>query len=169
MADLTHLYYQGIQQQIRRVLTLLGEERTDKGLTAFEDGASNWSSCFFARALLPQRIHSELDVCRALNLTSTNTKSGYNVIPVRIVYYTFDGCSSMMTKGELADFITAVRDESRPDEVMELLRSINYADLESRPVSMEARCAIEEVIKPTDEQVKAAALNDEWASGQGQY
>lgn len=147
MADLTHLYYQGIQQQIRRVLTLLGEERVDKGLTAFEDGASNWSSCFFARAFLPERIHSELDVCRILSLTSETAKSGYNVIPVRIVYYTFDGCSSMMTKQELVDFITAVRDESRPDEVMQLLRSINYADIENTPVSMEARCAIEQVIK----------------------
>lgn len=146
MADLTHLYYQGIQQQIRRVLNLLGEERTDKGLTAFEDGASNWSSCFFARAFLPERIHSELDVCRILGLTSENTKSGYNAVPVRIVYYTFDGCSSMMTKKELEELIVSIRDETRPDEVMQLLRSINYADIENQPVSMEARCAIEQVI-----------------------
>jgi hypothetical protein len=147
MADVQDLFYHGIRQQIRRVLTLLGEERVDKGLTAFEDGASNWSSCFFARAFLPERIYGELDVCRLLNLTSTTTKHGYNVVPVRIVYRTFDGCSTLMTEDELKEFIVSVRDESRPDEVMKLLRSINYKDVESTPVSMEARCAIEQVIK----------------------
>lgn len=171
MADVADMFYHGIREQIRRVLTLLGDERVDKGLTAFEDGASSWSSCFFARAFLPQRIHCEQDVARILGL---ETKDGrLNLVPVRIVYYTFDGCSSMMTEAELKEFIVSVRDETRPSEVMNLLRSINYADVESRPVSMEARCAIKQVIKetagPSDEEVRSAGLNDEYLTGQGQY
>ncbi len=48
--DVQTAFYHGIRQNIRRVLVALGPERIEKGLTAFEDGASNWSDCFFARA-----------------------------------------------------------------------------------------------------------------------
>lgn len=136
MANVNDLFYHGIRQQVRRVLELLGEERTDKGLTAFEDGASNWSQCFFARALEPERLHSEIDVARILGLTSPTSKTGFNLVPVRIIYRTFDGMSTVISRKELHDFIVSVRDESRPDEVMQLLRSINYEGAAETPVVM---------------------------------
>jgi hypothetical protein len=138
MANVNDLVYHGIRQQVRRVLDLLGEERTDKGLTAFEDGGKNWSQCFFARALAPERLHSEQDVARILDLKSTNGQ--LNLVPVRIIYRTFDECSTMITREELRDFIVSVRDESRPDEVMKLLRSLNFEGAESTPIEMGVSC-----------------------------
>lgn len=138
--DVRDAFYHGIREQVRRVLGLLGEERTDKGLTAFEDGASNWSHCFFARALAPERLHDEYDVARILGLTTENVDRPLNLVPVRIVYRTFDGCSTMITKKELEQFIVSVRDESRPDEVMKLLKSIDFKDVETTPVRMAEVC-----------------------------
>jgi hypothetical protein len=137
--NVNDIFYHGIRSQIRRVLTLLGDERIDNGLTAFEDGASNWSQCFFARAVAPERLYSEDDVCRILGLTTVDGRP--NRVPVRIIYRTFDGLSPMMTKKQLADLIVEIRDESRPDEVLELLKSINYTGVEDTPVVMETSCA----------------------------
>lgn len=138
MANVNDLFYHGICHQVRRVVQALGEERTDKGLTAFEDGHSNWSDCFFARALKDEvdlNIEGELGVAKALGFKSQSTESGYNLIPVRIVYRTFDGNSSCITRDQMKQLITDIRDETRPDEVMKLLRSINYKDVETTPVS----------------------------------
>jgi len=139
MANVNDLFYHGIRQQIRRVLDLLGDERIDKGMTAFEDGEKNWSQCWFARALAPARLHSEDDVCRILGLTSTDGRP--NRVPVRIIYRTFDECSTFITRQDLINLITSIRDESRPKEVLELLRSLNYTEAESTPVKMETVCA----------------------------
>ncbi len=131
MANIQDLFYHGIRQQIRRVLVLLGEERTDKGLTAFEDGSSDWSHCFFARALAPARLNDEWCVARELGIDT--------VIPIRIVYRTFDGQGRWINRDELKKFIEAVRDESRPSEVMELLKSIDYKGSED-PLSKQELC-----------------------------
>lgn len=137
-------FYHGIREQIRRVINLLGPERTDMGLSAFEDGASNWSECFFARALAPEHLHSEEDVARILGIFRHNTygskgKKQYNLVPVRIVYQTFDGLSTMMTKAQLYQFISDIRDESRPQEVLDLLRHVNY-DMEKESVFAGPTC-----------------------------
>lgn len=137
--NVNDIFYHGIRSQVRRVLNLLGDERIDNGLTAFEDGASNWSQCFFARALAPERLHSEDDVCHILGLKTAEGKP--NRVPVRIIYRTFDGCSTMITRKQLQDLITQIRDESRPDEVLELLRSIDYTNVEETPVIMAEACA----------------------------
>jgi hypothetical protein len=131
-------FYHGIRHQIRRVLEKLGDERIDAGMTAFEDGASNWSQCWFARALAPERLRDETDVARILGFK--NGSGGWNLVPVRIIYRTFDGCSTLLTRDELAKLITDIRDESRPSEVMQLLRSINYTNVETTPVQMEPSC-----------------------------
>lgn len=146
MANINDLYYHGIAHQVRRVIKALGEERTDKGLTAFEDGHSNWSDCFFARALKDDvnlNHEGEIGVAKFLGFTSPSTKSGYNLIPVRIVYRAFDGNSSVLTKQQMRDLITNIRDETRPDEVMQLLRSINFEQAEETPVEFSGvSCAI---------------------------
>lgn len=132
--EVNNLFYIGIRQQIRRVLNALGPERTDKGLTAFEDGASNWHQCFFARALADdatfQHERNEIGVAKALGLLSANGMP--NLVPVRIVYQTFDGNSKLITRQELNDFIVAVRDGQRPEAVMEVLRSVDYANVGER-------------------------------------
>lgn len=138
MADVRDLFYHGIRQNIRRVLVALGPERVDKGLTAFEDGDSNWSECFFARALKPEhdltRGEPERIICEALGLMTTDGRP--NRVPVRLVYYTFDGVSTLITRDEMRKFIEDVRDESRPTEVMNLLRQLNYEGVEERPIAL---------------------------------
>ena len=146
MANVNDLLYHGIAHQVRRVIKALGDERTDKGLTAFEDGSSNWSDCFFARALSGEvnlNYEGEIGVAKALGFTSTSTRSGYNLVPIRIVYRTFDGNSTMISKDQMKRLISDIRDETRPDEVMRLLRSIDYAGVEENPVSFAgAACGI---------------------------
>lgn len=137
--DVANIFYHGICEQVRRVLNILGEERTDMGLTAFEDGASNWSHCFFARALAPQRLGGEYDVAKALDLWNGD-KTRLNVVPVRIVYRTFDGASSMMTKEQLKALIVQIRDESREPGLMEFLRTIDYTDVETKPAVIGPVC-----------------------------
>lgn len=136
MADVRDLFYHGIRHNIRRVLVALGPERVDKGLTAFEDGASNWSECFFARALKPEhdltRGEPERVICEALGLLSTDGRP--NRVPVRLVWQTFDSISTLITRDEMRKFIEDVRDEMRPAEVIELLRQVNYEGVEERPI-----------------------------------
>lgn len=125
-------FYHGIIHQIRRVVDALGPERTDKGIDAFETGESNWSHCFFARALaddmkLDRCINPELEVAKFLNLTSTGP-SGYNLVPVRLVYQTFDSHSTFLTRDALKKFISDIRDESRDADVMNLIKGIRYDD-----------------------------------------
>lgn len=138
MADVRDLFYHGMRQQIRRVLDALGPERIDKGLTAFETGASNWSACFFARAFPEINLNhgnAELRVAQALGM-------GDNRVPMRIVYHTFDGASHFMTKQQLRDFIENIRDESRPSEVLELLKQIGVTEEQtSREVDFAGACS----------------------------
>lgn len=145
--DVNHIFYIGIRQQIRRVLNALGPERTDLGLTAFEDGDSNWHECFFARALAHDEKfcakRNEVGVAEALGLVTSDGRP--NLVPIRIVYYTFDGNSKLITRDELNEFITAVRDGQRPEAVMEVLMGANYEGVNTRAVperSLAVACPI---------------------------
>lgn len=135
MADVRDLFYHGVRHQMRRVLQALGPERLDKGLTAFDDGESSWSNCFFARAL------PELGLSTARNPEQVIAKElGFNgITPIRIVWHTFDHLNHYMTKEQMVDFVNAVRDDMRPAEVMELLRSVNL-NLNMSDIPVEAKC-----------------------------
>lgn len=115
MPDLSQIFYEGIREQVKRVVGLLGEERTEKGLNAFVNGASTWSHCFFAQALAPQVVlHDERDVARALDLRRED--GSLNLVPVRIVYHTFDRASSMITKEQLSTMMKDLLAEYRGDK-----------------------------------------------------
>lgn len=144
MADVRDLMYHGIRHQIRVVLEKLGDDRIDKGLNAFEDGESNWSRCFFAQALADDtRLDSvgnpELEIARVLDIRSKTSKSGFNLVPIRIVWRTFDSASNWMTKTEMMKFMQDVRDQSRPSEVLNVIRQVdnlgNYDGLDSRQLA----------------------------------
>jgi hypothetical protein len=140
--DVSLAFYHGIREQVRRVVLALGPERTDLGLSAFEDGHSSWSDCFFARALPDVNLNREGEdgVARALKLFG-KTPSGLNLIPVRIVYHTFDNLSTVITKDQMKKLISDIRDESRDPELMALIRSIDYTGVEERPIHFELACA----------------------------
>lgn len=134
MSNVQDLFYHGIRENIRRVLTGLGEERVDKGLTAFEDGSSDWSNCFFARALkddVSLLCDAEGRIADVIGMRKPDGSP--NLVPIRTVWRTFDGASQLITAEELKKFITEVRDESRPD-VLALLRSIDYTNVETEAV-----------------------------------
>lgn len=137
--DVRDIFYHGMRSQIRRVLDAMGPERIDKGLTAFEDGASNWGQCFFARAYPELRLmgyQPELQISQALGM-------GDNRVPMRIVYHTFDGASHFMTKQQLRNFIEAIRDESRPSEVLDLLRQIGVTEKQTQTeISFAGSCSL---------------------------
>jgi hypothetical protein len=117
MADISQIFYSGIREQVKRVVGLLGEERTEKGLKAFTNGSSTWSHCFFAQALAPEHeLHSENDVARILGLV--NADGRLNLVPVRIVYHTFDRMSSMISKQQLAQLIRDLLDEYRRENAI---------------------------------------------------
>lgn len=123
--NIQDIFYHGIRDQIRRVLTTMGPERVEKGLTAFVDGASSWSSCFFARAypdLELSAFDAEHQLMKTLGLRTT--------IPIRIVYCTFDGAGIVMTKQQLRDFIQATLTESDTETVNKFLATIDYSAAE---------------------------------------
>ena len=134
-------FYHGMREQITRVLTALGEDRVSMGLTAFETGSSSWGSCFFARAYpeysLGRGQDPEYQVADLLGMPG-------NRVPMRIVYKTFDGLSTYMTKPEMQKFIASFLDEQRPAEVNaaidELLAKVDYTGVEDKPVDFTEVC-----------------------------
>lgn len=159
MPDLSQVFYAGIREQVKRVVGLLGEERTERGLNAFVKGSSTWSHCFFAQALAPEhRLNSENDVARILGLVSPNGR--LNLVPVRIVYHTFDKMSSMISKEQLADMmrdllaeykqettelpettqtIAAAKDRlAQPSSnLMDLIKKIDYSGVSKKKLQFE--------------------------------
>ena len=132
MADIRDLFYHGVREQFRRVLVAMGPDRIDAGLTAFEDGSNDWSNCFFARAypeLKRAGQHPEYFLRDALGFKT--------IIPIRIVWHTFDNLNHYMTPKQMREFVTSVRDEQRPEEVMALIRSLDIDKFQSTPVEVQ--------------------------------
>ncbi len=151
------MHHQARAQQIRRCLQAMTDQQINQGLTAFEDGESCWSSCFWARVFPDtnlynlehgytnkagkrQRLHYAIEwwIADQLGLPSH--------VPVRIVYNLFDGCSKTMTPQQLADFIRRARLEGdHSAEVLDLLRSLPDLDKETTwndPIRSDASCSV---------------------------
>lgn len=141
MADVRDLFYHGIREQVRTVLVALGPERIEKGLTAFEDGASNWSNCFFARAVAGQcDLHKgdpEKTLQKLLKLDSH--------MPVRITYNLFDGMADYhgmkgisMSKDELKTFIQGFIEEPSDPAVKAAINQLIATTWVEEPKAWEA-------------------------------
>lgn len=145
MPDVSTALYHGIRQNMRRVLVALGPERIEKGLTAFDDGASSWDQCFFARAFQGEArlgmtadrryVDPSLHICQLLG-----DPAGNMLVPVKMIWHTFDKAQSfhagkMMTQAEMKKFITDVMDEGTPVEVLQLIRDTNYSNIEEMTFS----------------------------------
>lgn len=134
--------YHGIIFQIRRVLTQMAPDEVDAGLSAFEDGKQNWDDCFFARTiehrtgmgfteLAKQRRDSGMRVGIATDPEAILMDT-YNIqtpVPFRIIYRLFDEVrGAQMDRKQLYNLISSIRDESRPNEVMDALRGMSFGD-----------------------------------------
>lgn len=123
MANVNDLFYHGVRQQVRRVLEAMGPKRVEQGLSSFETGASNWSSCFFARAypdlnLNSHRVDPEFAIAAALGM-------GKNRIPMRIVYHMFDGAGGkLMTRPQLLSFCRGFLDNKREPDVQKAIDDV---------------------------------------------
>lgn len=140
MPDVSTMVYHGIRQNVRRVLEALGPERVEKGLTAFDDGESNWDQCFFARAFqgearLGRHNGGHIDPTNHICLLLGDPKLTLRV-PVQLLWHAFDKMAGPhWTREEMRKFVNDVLDESRPAEVIELLRSINVEAVEKMEFS----------------------------------
>jgi len=140
MAELKDLFYHGQIQQIKRVLDKMTPDQIDKGLNSFVDGDSNWSQCFFAQALemdknYDKKGNAEFWVMRTLGLES--------IVPVRIVYNIFDGAGGNLgwSRQKLGEFCSNIRDDKRPQEVLDLIKSlkIDWNNVEGREMVMSCK------------------------------
>lgn len=141
MPDVKNLFYHGVRDQITRVLKAMGEDRISQGLTAFENGASTWTACFFARAYPEVNLvigDPESKIAELLGMPG-------NKVPMRIVYRTFDGAGISMTQKGMLDFIRGFLDEQRPAAVNEaidsVLKGIKFEGAEERPLDF-TECAV---------------------------
>jgi hypothetical protein len=135
------LFYHGVRQQITRVLKAMGEDRISQGLTAFESGASTWSACFFARAYPDVNLNMgdpEAKIAELLGMPG-------NKVPMRIVYYTFDGIGFVMTKKGMQEFIRGFLDEQRDPKVQagidDLLKGLSFKGAEEKAIDFN-ECAV---------------------------
>jgi len=141
MPEVKDLFYHGVRHQITRVLKAMGEDRISQGLTAFENGASSWTACFFARAYPEVNLNigdPELRIAGLLGM-------GDNKVPMRIVYRTFDSAGFVMTKNGMHEFIRGFLDEQRPDSVNaaidEVLSGVKYEGAEDKAIDFK-ECAV---------------------------
>lgn len=132
MPSVKQLMHEGIRHQITRVLEAMGDQRIEKGLTAFKDGASTWTACFFARAYPEINLLDRDPEARIAELLGMPG----NKVPMRIVYRTFDGLGIGMTKRGMEDFIVKFLAQNQEDEA-ELdaaIAGVNYTGAEDRPI-----------------------------------
>lgn len=157
MANVKDLFYHGVREQITRVLKAMGEDRISLGLTAFENGASTWSACFFARAYPEVNLTMHDPEAKIADLLGMPG----NKVPMRIVYRTFDGAGISMTKDGMLQFIRGFLDEQRPaavqDAIDSVLKGVNYAGAEDKAIDFQ-ECA---VVNHTPEW-----MNREWSPEQ---
>lgn len=131
--NLQDVFYHGIRSQIRRVLSAMTDDEIDRGLTAFVDGQKNWSHCFFARACPALQLDHGMPEQKLQQHLGIPTP-----IPIRIVYCTFDNHGVAMTRDEMLKFIRDCRtaDDGVSQDVLDLLKSVNYADVESKEIGV---------------------------------
>lgn len=125
--NLQDIFYHGVRDQIRRVISQMSDQEINRGLDAFTTGSSNWSHCFFASAL-PQ---CELD--RGNPEKKLQQHFGLDTrIPIQIIYCTFDG-ASVMARADLKKFIHDLRFGS-VDDTLEQLKAIDFSQAESKEI-----------------------------------
>lgn len=169
--NLQDVFYHGIRSQIRRVLGAMTDSEIDAGLTAFVDGQKNWSHCFFARACPGLNLDESFRdaLAEGIQFVGPEQKLMKHLdiptpIPIRIVYCTFDNHGVAMSRDEMLKFINDCRmsDDGVSQEVLDVLKGVDYSGVESTPVSV--ACGL-----PSEDTIKRDLLDDEWLTGQGGY
>lgn len=162
--NLQDIFYHGVRDQIRRVISQMTDQEIERGLDAFQTGGSNWSHCFFARALPALELDSgkpESKLREHFGLSDT--------IPIKIIYCTFDG-ASVMARADLAKFIHDLRFGS-VDDTLAQLKAIDFSQAEKKEIVSCAadRPQVGQINEVPWEDMKSSLLDDEWQTGQGGY
>lgn len=132
--NIQDIFYHGIREQIRRIVTQMTDLEIERGLDAFDTGSSSWSHCFFARAL-PQL---ELDEGKPEQKLMEHFGLK-NRIPLRVIWCTFDGAGKVVSREQLRQFIKEIHLGESSPELDDMLRKIDYKAAEDK--SLEA-CAV---------------------------
>ena len=116
------LYHSRIQY-VKMVVEALGHVRVTKGLTAFEDGAHNWSHCFFARAFADELDLRDRPEEQIMEATGIKTR-----IPIRFVWQSFDSMKGRtgITAESLKRLIHDVMNRNNSLAVQDLLNSVTF-------------------------------------------
>lgn len=140
--DIQDVFKEARYHHVRKVLQALGPDRVAKAMTAFENGASSWSECFFARALkdevdltnyitLPLDIQKrrisnpEYQIMQALGIET--------VVPIRLVWHAFD--SHGMTRKQLQAMIDEILDDQPSKETLDFINSIDFDQYETKELT----------------------------------
>lgn len=133
--DIQTAFYHARYQHLRNVLTALGPIRVAKAMTAFEDGRSNWSQCFFARAFegeldLNNRVVVPVEILERKILAPEwqimNALKFKTVIPIRFVWQAFDRHNRGTTREKLQNMCKEIVANQHNDAVEEFLKSIEF-------------------------------------------
>lgn len=121
--NIQDIFSQSRTQMVRLVVNSLGPVRVAKGLTAFEDGKSNWGQCFFGRAFKDEAILHSYDAEETImEITGIKTR-----VPIRFVWTAFDGLKATgLNRDQLKDLINNIVREENLKAVDDLLDSIDF-------------------------------------------
>lgn len=133
--NIQDIFYHGIREQIRRIVTQMTDLEIERGLDAFDTGTSSWSHCFFARAL-PQL---ELDEGRPEQKLMEHFGLK-NRIPLRIIWCTFDGAGKVVSREQLCQFIKEINLGESSPELDKMLRQIDFKSAENHTPEV---CSVE--------------------------
>lgn len=115
-------------------LGAMSDQQIECGLTAFVDGRSTWTSCFFARALggLDHVSDPYKYVAHALHVP---------VHYVELVVQVFDSYSPWLTKENLRRLVEEVRSQRTDRKVIDELLASLPTNTYDRAPRMEVTCA----------------------------
>lgn len=129
--DLKTILYHGRIQLLRVVVDGLGQNRVAKGLTAFDDGDSNWGECFFARAFKGELDFTDRTIFFNDHQIETAIMAATGIktkVPIRFTWQAFDNAKTTgINRQQLQKFLRELMVEKD-------LESLSLSDLESNPL-----------------------------------
>ncbi len=131
-------FAQARYQLLKQVITALGPERMAKAMTAFVDGRSSWSECFFARAFEGEiclNKNPEQQIQDALGLPTK--------VAIRFTWTAFDSCQGTGIKRKDLEALCKriVEEDKMSDDIADFVRSVNFDEFKT--VSLDCAVPIE--------------------------
>lgn len=119
------------------MITALGPIRMEKGLTAFEDGRSNWGECFFARAFEDEVSLFEHPEQTIMEATGIKTR-----VPIRFTWRSFDSAKETgINRKQLEHLMREIMKQDHQDAADKFLKDFITSVQFDEAVPVEMSCA----------------------------